>query len=64
MARETKKTESKTRKAPARKPATMRAKRRAVTYEEVAFRAYELHLSGGTDAFDNWVRAERELIAG
>ena len=63
MARETKKTETKTRKAPARKPATTRAKRRPVTHEDVAFRAYELHLAGGTDAFDNWVRAERELIA-
>ena len=64
MARETTKTETKTRKAPVRKPATRRAKRRAVTHEDVAFRAYELHLAGGADPFDNWVRAERELIAG
>ena len=39
MARETKKTETKTRTSPARKPATTRAKRRPVTHEEVAFRA-------------------------
>ena len=63
MARETKKTAAKARKAPVRKPATARAQRRAVTHDDVARRAYELHLAGGADAFDNWVRAERELSA-
>lgn len=63
MARETKKTETKVRKTPVRKPATTRAKRRAFTQDDVARRAYELHLEGGSDAFDNWVRAERELLA-
>lgn len=63
MARETKKTEAETRKAPARKPATTRATRRAATHDDVARRAYELHLAGGTDAFENWVRAEQDLSA-
>ena len=64
MARETKKTGAKPRKAPARKPATTRANRRAATHDDVARGAYELHLAGGLDAFDNWVRAEQELRAG
>ncbi len=53
---------AKARKAPARKPATTRARRRAITHDEIAHRAYELHLAGGADPFDNWVRAERELL--
>jgi hypothetical protein len=36
--------------------------RRQVTHEEIARRAYEIWKSGrGGTAFENWVRAEREL---
>ena len=35
-----------------------------VTHEQIALRAYELHLLGaGMDPMDNWLRAERELVA-
>jgi hypothetical protein len=34
-----------------------------VTHEQIALRAYELHLLGvGADPMDNWLRAERELV--
>lgn len=53
------------RKAPARKaattPRTRRAARPMLTHDQVAARAYELHLEGHGDAFANWVRAEQEL---
>ena len=32
-------------------------------WEHVATRAYYLHLDEGGDALDNWLRAERELLA-
>lgn len=60
-----KRTESKTSKAPAaRKPAIRRKKAAVaiVSYEDIATRAYYLHLEGGHDPFENWLRAERELI--
>jgi Protein of unknown function (DUF2934) len=49
----------------ARKPAA-RKKAAAVASpapvpEHVAVRAYFLHLEGGHDPFENWLRAEREL---
>jgi hypothetical protein len=35
-----------------------------VTHDEIAARAYEIHLSEeGGDELENWLRAERELIA-
>jgi hypothetical protein len=35
-----------------------------VTHEQIALRAYELHLHGiGSDPMDNWLRAERELVS-
>jgi hypothetical protein len=34
-----------------------------VTHDDIARRAYEFHLAGGADPFDNWVSAERELRA-
>ena len=35
-----------------------------VTHEQIALRAYELHLRGeGADAMENWLKAERELVA-
>jgi hypothetical protein len=53
------------RRTPARTPAVTSRTRRAprVTHEDIALRAYELHLDGGTDAFENWIAAERELAA-
>jgi hypothetical protein len=61
-----KRTESKTSKAPAaRKPALRRKKAAPVleiTHEHIAERAYYLHLEGGHDPFENWLRAERELV--
>ena len=41
-------------------------KRRAlptVGPEEIAVRAYFIHLEGGGEAYENWLRAERELLA-
>jgi hypothetical protein len=35
-----------------------------VTHEQIALRAYELHLLGaGADPMDTWLRAERELVS-
>jgi hypothetical protein len=46
------------RTAPAPEPAR-------VTHEQIALRAYELHLAGTEgDAMAHWLRAERELVAG
>ena len=47
-------------KTTTRKPAVRRRKR-AVTHEQIAERAYFLHLERGGDAFENWLVAEREL---
>ena len=34
-----------------------------VTHEQIALRAYELHLAGSDgDAMAHWLRAERELV--
>jgi len=33
------------------------------THEEIAFRAFEIYQQEGGDAYENWLRAERELIA-
>jgi hypothetical protein len=62
-----KRTESKTSKAPAAKKPAIRRKKAAptitVSYEDIATRAYYIHLEGGPDPFENWVRAEQELVA-
>ena len=34
-----------------------------LTWEHVATRAYYIHLDGGEDPVENWLRAERELVA-
>jgi hypothetical protein len=35
-----------------------------VAFDEIAARAYEIHISGmGGDADDNWIRAEQQLRA-
>jgi hypothetical protein len=52
-----------TMKAPSiRKPAVRRTRKTAVTEEHIATRAYFLHLEGGRDPLENWLRAERELV--
>lgn len=57
-----KRTEPKSTKAPAaRRPALRRKRRPAIAHEDIATRAYYLHLEGGHDPFENWIRAEREL---
>jgi hypothetical protein len=61
-----KRTEPKTSKAPATRKPALRRKRiapaaQAMTHEDIATRAYYIHLEGGHDPFENWVRAEREL---
>jgi hypothetical protein len=34
-----------------------------VTHDQIALRAYELHMLGvGADPMENWLRAERELV--
>jgi hypothetical protein len=63
-----KRTESKTSKAPAAKKPAIRRKKAApaitpVSYEDIATRAYFIHLEGGHDPFENWLRAEKELVA-
>jgi hypothetical protein len=43
-------------------PKAQPARRVEVTHEQIAQRAYEIHLSGqGGSETDNWLRAEREL---
>jgi hypothetical protein len=42
---------------------TRKADAPAVTQEDIATRAYFISLEEGGDAFDNWLRAERELVA-
>jgi Protein of unknown function (DUF2934) len=49
--------------APARKRTVVRRRKRLeVTHEMIATRAYYLHLEAGGDPFENWLRAERELV--
>lgn len=62
-----KRTESKTSKAPAAKKPAVRRRKAApavtVSYEDIATRAYYIHLEGGHDPLENWLRAEQELAA-
>ena len=54
------------RQPPGREAVVAQAGRRAapVSHEQIALRAYELHLLGaGADPMENWLRAERELVA-
>ena len=58
-----KRTESKTSPA-TRKPAVRRKRMTPITevsHDDVATRAYYIHLEGGHDPFENWLRAEAEL---
>ncbi|MES1248969.1 MAG: hypothetical protein ABUS54_14985 [Actinomycetota bacterium] len=62
-----KRTESKTSKAPAAKKPAIRRRKAAptitVSYEDIATRAYYIHLEGNADPIENWLRAEQELVA-
>ena len=55
-------TKSTTKEPSARKPAARRRKAPAFTQDDIATRAYYLHLEGGDDPLENWLRAERELV--
>jgi hypothetical protein len=54
-----------TEKTAAKKTTTRRTKKATepivLTWEDVATRAYYIHLEEGGDAQENWMRAEREL---
>ena len=55
-------------KPAAKQTVTRRKKKTAdepivLTWEHVATRAYYIHLEEGGSAFDNWLRAEQELVA-
>ena len=60
-----KRTESKSSKAPSTRKPALRRKRVApiteVSHDDIATRAYYIHLEGGHDPFENWLRAEAEL---
>jgi DUF2934 family protein len=52
----------------AKRTVTRRTKKTAtepivLTWEHVATRAYYIHLEDGGDPLENWLRAERELVA-
>lgn len=47
--------------APRKKPMVSRKKKTAPTYDEIATRAYFIHLEGGAGELENWLRAEGEL---
>jgi hypothetical protein len=56
------KTVTEVRNTPIPKIAKKSAAPRVVTHDDIAKRAYEIHLSGtGGSETDNWYRAEREL---
>ena len=56
-------------KTAAKRPVTRRTTKTAttnpavLTWEHVATRAYFIHLEDGGDPLENWLRAERELVA-
>jgi hypothetical protein len=54
-----KRTEPKTK--PTRKVTTRRRRTATIGHEDIATRAYFIHLEAGGDPFENWLRAEREL---
>lgn len=58
-----------TKKTAARRTITRRTKKTEATepvvlsWEHIAERAYYIHLEEGGDPHENWLRAERELVA-
>ena len=64
MASEKRQTAKKTTTTKPRAATTRTRKRRLIpTHDQIAERAYFIHLDEGGDTFGNWVRAERELTA-
>lgn len=59
-----KRSTTKSEKTPAvRKPSVRRKKTAAtISQDDIATRAYYLHLEGGIDPLENWLQAERELV--
>jgi hypothetical protein len=55
-----------TKKTAAKKSITRRTKKApepiVLTWDDIATRAYYIHLEEGGDACENWMRAERELV--
>ena len=45
-----------------KKKRAVRRKKPLVSAEQIAERAYFLHLAGGADPLQNWLAAERELV--
>jgi DUF2934 family protein len=58
-----------TKKTAAKRTVTRRTKKTEAmepivfSWEHVATRAYYIHLEAGGDPLENWLRAERELVA-
>lgn len=58
-------TEAAATKPTAKRTATRRTKKTepiVLTWDEIATRAYYIHLESGGDPTENWLRAERELL--
>ena len=59
-----KRTEPKKETATTTRKTGIRRKRAVqITQDDIATRAYYIHLEGGHDPFENWLRAERELVS-
>jgi hypothetical protein len=58
-----KRSTTKSEKTPAVRKPSVRRKKTAATFsqDDIATRAYYLHLEGGADPMENWLQAEREL---
>jgi hypothetical protein len=54
---------TRTTKKPASATTRRTRKRTAPTSDQIAERAYFIHLDEGGEPFGNWLRAERELVA-
>ena len=53
------------RNSPLPKAVSPAIRKMELTHDQIARRAYEIHLSGsGGSETDNWLRAERELLGG
>jgi hypothetical protein len=50
-------------KTPARRRTTKQLAAIELSWDHVATRAYYIHLEAGGDPLENWLRAERELVA-
>jgi hypothetical protein len=50
-------------KAAPRRRTTKKIELAGPSFDEIATRAYYIHLEGGADPLENWLRAERELVS-